>query len=105
MALRGDRGGVFNRRQEPSQPPSHLEQLQRQHHQHHPQGQREHDVHDHHDHREQQQQQSMDYPYLDNDTMAMWSTAPTGFELDEWGTYVSNMSELTQGGTAIRLTR
>jgi hypothetical protein len=55
----------------------------------------------------------MDYPYLDNDTMAMWSTAPTGFKyvffccvedwitdstlfsyrLDEWGTYVSNMSE------------
>ena len=86
IAQRGDRGGVVDRRQESSQHPSHLEQLQHQHHQPHPQGQREHDVHgNHHHHREQQQQQqqqSMGYSssYLDSDTIAMWSTAPTGFE-------------------------
>ncbi|KAF5342022.1 hypothetical protein D9611_002055 [Ephemerocybe angulata] len=35
--------------------------------------------------------------FVDNDTMAMWSNAPTGFELDEWGSYLMNVSELTQG--------
>ena len=84
MALRGDRGGgggVLDHRQESSQPPSHLEQPHHQHHQHHTQGQREHDVHGNHHHREQQQQQqAMGYSYLDKDTMAMWPTAPTGFE-------------------------
>ncbi|KAJ4477535.1 fungal-specific transcription factor domain-containing protein [Lentinula aciculospora] len=33
---------------------------------------------------------------LDSDTFAMWSNAPSGFELDDWGTYLSNVSELTQ---------
>ncbi|TFK36748.1 fungal-specific transcription factor domain-containing protein [Crucibulum laeve] len=35
--------------------------------------------------------------YVDSDTIAMWSTAPSGFELDEWGTYLTNVSEITQG--------
>ncbi|PFH50026.1 hypothetical protein AMATHDRAFT_75846 [Amanita thiersii Skay4041] len=34
---------------------------------------------------------------IDNDTIAMWSNAPTGFELDDWGTYLNSVSELTQG--------
>lgn len=34
----------------------------------------------------------LDIP-LDSDTMAMWSNAPTGFELDDWGAYL----ELAQG--------
>ncbi|KAF9455191.1 hypothetical protein BDZ94DRAFT_1278663 [Collybia nuda] len=34
---------------------------------------------------------------IDSDTIAMWSNAPTGFELDDWGTYLSNVSDLTQG--------
>ena len=83
MALRGDRGGgsVLDHRQDSSQPPSHLEQPHYQHHQPHAQGQRDHDVHGNHHHREQQQQQPMGYSYLDKDTtMAMWPTAPTGFE-------------------------
>lgn len=29
---------------------------------------------------EQSQQQDLTYPFVDNDTIAMWSTAPTGFE-------------------------
>ncbi|KAJ3909077.1 fungal-specific transcription factor domain-containing protein [Lentinula edodes] len=33
---------------------------------------------------------------LDSDTFAMWSNAPSGFELDDWGTYLTNVSELTQ---------
>ena len=79
MALRGDRGGVLDRRQESSHPTPHLEQPQHQHHQHYTQGQREHDVYGNHHHREQQQ--PMGYStFLDNDTMAMWSTAPAGFE-------------------------
>jgi len=98
MALRGDRGGVLDHRQNSSQPPSHMKEPHHQHHHHHTQGQREHDVHGNHHHREQQQQQQpMAYSYLDNDTRTMWSTAPTGFELDEWDTYLSNMSQLTQG--------
>ncbi|KAK2459718.1 hypothetical protein APHAL10511_008252 [Amanita phalloides] len=32
---------------------------------------------------------------IDNDAMAMWSNAPAGFELDDWGTYLNNLSELT----------
>ncbi|KAE9398887.1 hypothetical protein BT96DRAFT_957454 [Gymnopus androsaceus JB14] len=35
-------------------------------------------------------------PSLDSDTFAMWSNAPSGFELDDWGTYLNNVSELTQ---------
>jgi len=101
MALRGERGSssVLHQRQESSQLPSHLEQPHYQHHQHHTQGPREHDVHGNHHHHEQQpQQQPMGYPYMDKDTMSMWPTAPTGFELDEWSTYLSNISELTQQG-------
>ncbi|EGN92361.1 hypothetical protein SERLA73DRAFT_99356 [Serpula lacrymans var. lacrymans S7.3] len=30
----------------------------------------------------------------DDDTMAMWSNAPTGFELDDWGTYITSVSGL-----------
>jgi len=101
MALRDDRGSssVRNERQESSHLPSHLEQPHHQHHQHHMQGPREHDVHDNRHHRElEQQQQPMGYSYMDKDTMSIWPTAPTGFELDEWSAYLSNMSELTQQG-------
>ena len=115
MALRNDLSGVLDRRQESSQPPSHLEHPHHQHHHHYTQGPGEHDVHNNHQHREQPP--PMGYSYEYNDTMAMWSTAPTGFEyvlfffvwsreawvywfqplfwyyrLDEWGTYLSNMS-------------
>ncbi|EGO24230.1 hypothetical protein SERLADRAFT_437842 [Serpula lacrymans var. lacrymans S7.9] len=31
---------------------------------------------------------------MDDDTMAMWSNAPTGFELDDWGTYITSVSGL-----------
>ncbi|KAJ7306330.1 fungal-specific transcription factor domain-containing protein [Mycena albidolilacea] len=34
---------------------------------------------------------------LSNDVMAMWATAPTGFEIDDWGVYLNAMSELNQG--------
>ncbi|KAJ6553299.1 fungal-specific transcription factor domain-containing protein [Mycena capillaripes] len=34
---------------------------------------------------------------MDNDIMAMWANAPTGFEMDDWGSYFSVMSELNQG--------
>ncbi|KAF8150167.1 fungal-specific transcription factor domain-containing protein [Crassisporium funariophilum] len=50
------------------------------------------------------QQQQLNNAYVDSDMIAMWSNAPAGFELDEWGTYLSNVSELTQGnqhGTAM----
>lgn len=69
--------------------------------------------------RQQQSMPNMGYTgFVDNDTMAMWTNAPTGFEyvmffkfsstynthtdplsasrLDEWGTYLTNVSELTQ---------
>lgn len=29
---------------------------------------------------------------VDADTIAMWSNAPTGFELNDWGTYITNVS-------------
>ncbi|KAJ7657176.1 fungal-specific transcription factor domain-containing protein [Mycena polygramma] len=35
-----------------------------------------------------------------NDTIAMWTNAPIGLELDAWGNYFSSFSELTQGQTA-----
>jgi len=31
---------------------------------------------------------------VDADTIAMWSNAPTGFELNDWGTYITNVSGL-----------
>ncbi|EKM75560.1 hypothetical protein AGABI1DRAFT_79697 [Agaricus bisporus var. burnettii JB137-S8] len=34
---------------------------------------------------------------LDNDAMTMWSTAPTGFELDEWQAYISSVNLMTRG--------
>ncbi|KAG6901652.1 hypothetical protein C0995_009543 [Termitomyces sp. Mi166 len=34
---------------------------------------------------------------IDNDAVAMWSNPPSGFDLDDWGTYLSNVSELTHG--------
>ncbi|KAJ7122289.1 fungal-specific transcription factor domain-containing protein [Mycena epipterygia] len=34
---------------------------------------------------------------MDTDSMAMWAHAPTGFEVDDWGTYFSVMSELREG--------
>ena len=84
MASRGDLGDVVNQRQKSFQPrpPSHVEQPQHQHHHHQTQDQRgHHHVHDNHHHREQQQpQQPMGYSYVNNDTMAMWPTAPTGSE-------------------------
>ena len=69
----------------------------------------------------QQEQQPSSYPFvLDGDAVTVWSNAPTGFEcvifillrgailfthplpflistLDEWSTFLSNFSELTQG--------
>ncbi|KAH6913531.1 fungal-specific transcription factor domain-containing protein [Coprinopsis sp. MPI-PUGE-AT-0042] len=42
-------------------------------------------------HQRHQEHGGQPYPsgYVDSDTMAMWSNAPTGFELDEWG-YLSD---------------
>jgi len=34
-------------------------------------------------------------PVMDNDTLAMWSTAPTGFEINEWETYITNVDQMT----------
>ncbi|KAF8226986.1 hypothetical protein L208DRAFT_1406132 [Tricholoma matsutake] len=34
---------------------------------------------------------------IDSDAIAMWSNAPSGFDLDDWGAYLSNVSELTHG--------
>lgn len=45
-------------------------------------------------HVEQQQSQ---YPEVDQDMLSMWSTLPSGFELDEWGNYLLSVGELTQG--------
>ncbi|KAF9446214.1 hypothetical protein P691DRAFT_733649 [Macrolepiota fuliginosa MF-IS2] len=36
-------------------------------------------------------------PLLDHDTMRMWSSAPTNFELDEWGTYIFSVNQMTHG--------
>ncbi|KAJ7657154.1 fungal-specific transcription factor domain-containing protein [Mycena polygramma] len=35
--------------------------------------------------------------FIDNDTIAMWSNAPMGLEVDDWGNYFSTFSELTRG--------
>jgi len=43
-------------------------------------------------------QQQLQQPLVDNDTIEMWSIAPTGFELDDRGTYLSNVSEFTGSG-------
>ncbi|KAF8143483.1 fungal-specific transcription factor domain-containing protein [Mycena galopus ATCC 62051] len=34
---------------------------------------------------------------MSGDMMTMWAKAPTSFEVDDWGTYFSVMSELSQG--------
>ncbi|KAK7052653.1 Zn(2)-C6 fungal-type domain-containing protein [Favolaschia claudopus] len=34
---------------------------------------------------------------IDNDTIAMWTNAPMSLEIDDWGTYFNNFSEITQG--------
>ncbi|KAJ7495523.1 fungal-specific transcription factor domain-containing protein [Mycena latifolia] len=34
---------------------------------------------------------------IDNDTISMWANAPTGVEVDGWGNYLSNFSEIAQG--------
>ncbi|KAJ7115077.1 fungal-specific transcription factor domain-containing protein [Mycena crocata] len=34
---------------------------------------------------------------MSRDALAMWASAPTGFEVDDWGTYFSVMSEWNQG--------
>ncbi|KAF8216525.1 fungal-specific transcription factor domain-containing protein [Mycena galopus ATCC 62051] len=33
---------------------------------------------------------------MDPDAMAMWSTAPVGFEMEDWTPYLDNMQEMTQ---------
>ncbi|EDR09003.1 uncharacterized protein LACBIDRAFT_296682 [Laccaria bicolor S238N-H82] len=33
-------------------------------------------------------------PYIDPDLMSTWSTVPTGFALEDWGSYLSNIGEL-----------
>ncbi|KAF4613756.1 hypothetical protein D9613_007374 [Agrocybe pediades] len=60
-----------------------------------------------HQHQQHQQQQNMAGQVqpgmmygFDSDTLAMWSSAPTGLELDEWGTYLTNVSEMTHGHQA-----
>jgi len=54
--------------------------------QHHEGGQH---FHPHSSHQQPQSQASMD-----SDTIAMWSNAPTGFELDDWGLYMSELSRV-----------
>ncbi|KAJ7495520.1 fungal-specific transcription factor domain-containing protein [Mycena latifolia] len=34
---------------------------------------------------------------IDSDTIAMWTNAPTGVEVDDWGNYFNNFSEINQG--------
>lgn len=40
--------------------------------------------------------QSAESSFPDN-TLAMWSNAPSGFEWDDWGTYISNVSGMNNG--------
>ncbi|EDR02668.1 uncharacterized protein LACBIDRAFT_332172 [Laccaria bicolor S238N-H82] len=35
-------------------------------------------------------------PHIDPDLMSTWSSAPTGFALEEWGSYLPNIGEPTQ---------
>jgi len=35
-------------------------------------------------------------PMMDNETLKMWSMAPTSLELDEWGSYISSVEQMTQ---------
>ncbi|KAJ7664066.1 fungal-specific transcription factor domain-containing protein [Mycena rosella] len=34
---------------------------------------------------------------IDSDTIAMWTNAPMGIEVNDWGNYFNNFSEITQG--------
>lgn len=36
-------------------------------------------------------------PVMDSDAMTMWSTAPVGFGLNEWGTYIISVNQMTYG--------
>ncbi|KAJ7673799.1 fungal-specific transcription factor domain-containing protein [Mycena polygramma] len=40
---------------------------------------------------------------IDNDTIAMWTNAPMGMEVDDWGNYFSSFGELTQESDYHRL--
>ncbi|KAF8149482.1 fungal-specific transcription factor domain-containing protein [Crassisporium funariophilum] len=33
---------------------------------------------------------------MDNDTLSMWSTAPTSLEMDDWNSYISSVGQMTQ---------
>ncbi|KAJ7158980.1 fungal-specific transcription factor domain-containing protein [Mycena crocata] len=35
---------------------------------------------------------------IDSDTLALWTNAPTGLKIDHWESYLSNLSDNTQGG-------
>jgi len=41
-------------------------------------------------------QQFQNQAWMDSDTIAMWSNAPTGFQLDDWGTYMNELSREQQ---------
>ncbi|KZT23297.1 hypothetical protein NEOLEDRAFT_1180171 [Neolentinus lepideus HHB14362 ss-1] len=45
-----------------------------------------------------QQQQQPQMFVNEEDTINMWSNAPTGFEMDDWGTYITNVCGLTNTG-------
>ncbi|KAJ7042345.1 fungal-specific transcription factor domain-containing protein [Mycena alexandri] len=34
---------------------------------------------------------------IDSDTIAMWTSAPIGYEVDDWGNYFNDFNEITQG--------
>ncbi|KAJ7758388.1 fungal-specific transcription factor domain-containing protein [Mycena metata] len=34
---------------------------------------------------------------IDRDTIAMWTSAPNGYEVDDWGNYLNDFNEITQG--------
>ncbi|KAG6812669.1 hypothetical protein H0H92_001427 [Tricholoma furcatifolium] len=36
---------------------------------------------------------------IDSDSVTMWSNPPSGYDLDDWNTYLTNVSELTHGMT------
>ncbi|KAJ7235609.1 fungal-specific transcription factor domain-containing protein [Mycena haematopus] len=40
---------------------------------------------------------------IDSDTIAMWTNAPRGLEVDDWGAYFLNFSEITQGQADVGL--
>ncbi|KAI0092310.1 fungal-specific transcription factor domain-containing protein [Irpex rosettiformis] len=46
---------------------------------------------------QQQQPNSLTPETMDSDTFAMWSSAPSGFAFEDWGTYVNNFNALGVG--------